>query len=147
MAISPGTYNMTIQRRSDHSIQLVFKDSNNAAISLNGYTVEAQVWEETRTTKYADFAVTYTNRGLGTIDIALTDAQTATFSPDILKYDVLLTDTNGLKEYYLDGQLLYLEEIQLYSYSDQYHEWQGLSPHWCLLFEVELYPLAEIALM
>ena len=53
---------MTVQRRSDHNIQLVFKDSNNAAIDLTGYTVEAQVWEETRTTKYADFGVTYTDR-------------------------------------------------------------------------------------
>ena len=70
MAISPGTYNMTVQRRSDHNIQLVFKDSNNAAIDLTGYTVEAQVWEETRTTKYADFGVTYTNRTSGTVDLA-----------------------------------------------------------------------------
>ena len=105
MAISPATYNMTIQRRSDHNIQLVFKDSNNAAISLIGYTVEAQVWEETRTTKYADFAVTYTNRTSGTVDLALTDTQTATFGPSVLKYDVLLTDTNGLKEYYLEGNI------------------------------------------
>ena len=28
----------------------------------------------------ADFAVTYTNRSTGTIDIALTDVQTATFN-------------------------------------------------------------------
>ena len=98
MAISPGTYNMTIQRRSDHSIQLVFKDSNNDAINLSGFTVEAQVWEETRTTKYADFGITYTNRSTGTVDIPLTDTQTATFTPNLLKYDVLLTDSNGLKE-------------------------------------------------
>ena len=109
MAISPATYNMTIQRRSDHNIQLVFKDSNNAAISLIGYTVEAQVWEETRTTKYADFAVTYTNRAAGTIDIALTDTQTATFTPDLLKYDVLLTNPSGLKEYYLEGNIFVSE--------------------------------------
>jgi len=109
MAIQPGTYNMTVQRRSDHSIQLVFKDSNNNAISLNGYTVEAQVWEETRTTKYADFAVTYTNRATGTIDIALTDTQTATFTPDLLKYDVLLTNPSGLKEYYLEGNIFVSE--------------------------------------
>jgi len=109
MAISPGTYNMTVQRRSDHNIQLVFKDSNNAAISLVGFTVEAQVWEETRTTKYADFAVTYTNRATGTIDIALTDTQTATFTPEILKYDVLLTNPSGLKEYYLEGNIFVSE--------------------------------------
>jgi len=105
MAIQPGTYNMTVQRRSDHSIQLVFKDGNNAAINLTGFTVEAQVWEETRTTKYADFAVTYTNRSTGTIDISLTDTQTATFSPSVLKYDVLLTNPSGLKEYYLEGNI------------------------------------------
>ena len=109
MAIQPGTYNMTVQRRSDHSIQLVFKDSSNAAIDLTGFTVEAQVWEETRTTKYADFSVTYTNRSTGTIDIALTDTQTATFSPNILKYDVLLTNPSGLKEYYLEGNIFMSE--------------------------------------
>ena len=109
MAITPGTYNMTVQRRSDHNFQLVFKDSNNAAIDLTGYTVEAQVWEETRTTKYADFGITYTDRANGKIDIALTDTQTATFSPELLKYDVLLTDTNGLKEYYLEGNIFMSE--------------------------------------
>ena len=109
MAITPGTYNMTVQRRSDHAVQLVFKDSNNAAINLTGFTVEAQVWEDTRTTKYADWTVTYTNRSTGTIDIALTDTQTATFSPDLLKYDVLLTNPSGLKEYYLEGNIFVSE--------------------------------------
>ena len=109
MAITPGTYNMTVQRRSDHNVQLVFKDSSNDAINLTGFTVEAQVWEETRTTKYADWTVTYTNRSTGTIDIALTDVQTATFSPDLLKYDVLLTNPSGLKEYYLEGNIFVSE--------------------------------------
>ena len=76
MAITPGTYNMTVQRRADHSIQLVFKDNNNTAINLTGFTVAAQVWDEPRSNKYADFAVTYTNRSTGTVDIALTYTQT-----------------------------------------------------------------------
>ena len=109
MAISPGIYNMTVQRRADHSIQLVFKDSTNTAINLTGFTVAAQVWEETRTTKYADFAVTYTNRTAGTVDIALTDVQTATFTPEVLKYDVALTNGSGLKEYYLEGTIFVSE--------------------------------------
>ena len=105
MAITPGTYNITVQRRADHDIQLVFKDSTNSAINLTGYTVEAQVWEETRTTKYADFTTTYTNRAAGSVSIALTDTQTATFTPGILKYDVLLTAPSGSKEYYLEGTI------------------------------------------
>ena len=109
MAIQPGTYNFTLQRRSDHNIPLLFKDGNNTAIDLTGYTVEAQVWEETRTTKYADFTTTYTDRSAGSVSIALTDTQTATFTPNILKYDVLLTDPSGSKEYYLEG-IIYVSE-------------------------------------
>jgi|TARA_R100000455_G_C6153319_1_gene41593 NAD dependent epimerase/dehydratase family enzyme len=106
MAITPGTYNMTVQRRADHSIQLVFKDSSDAAINLTGYTVAAQVWDEKRKVKFADWNVTYTNRSTGTVDIALTDVQTASFIRDAtLYYDVLLTNPNGLKEYYLEGNI------------------------------------------
>ena len=109
MAIKPGTYNMTIQRRSDHTIPLIFKDSNDNAINLTGFTVAAQVWEETRTTKYADFAVTYTDRSAGSVSITLTDVQTATFTPDLLKYDVLLIDGAGSKQYYLEGTIFVSE--------------------------------------
>ena len=109
MAIKPATYNFTLQRRSDHSIPLLFKDSNNTAINLTGFTVEAQVWEETRTTKYADFSVTYTDRAAGSVSISLTDTQTATFTPDVLKYDVLLTAPSGTKEYYLEGNIFISE--------------------------------------
>ena len=109
MAIEPGIYNFTLQRRSDHTIPLIFKDSNNAAINLTGFTVAAQVWEETRTTKYAYFSVSYTDRSAGSVSITLTDVQTATFTPEILKYDVLLIDAGGSKEYYLEGTIFVSE--------------------------------------
>jgi len=108
MAISPGQYNFSLQRRADHSITLQFKDSTNAAINLTGWTVAAQVWNQDRSTKYADFTVTYTNRVTGTIAIALTDEQTATL-PNEAYYDVLLTNPAGLKEYYLEG-IIYVSE-------------------------------------
>ena len=108
MAISPGTYNISLQRRADYSITLQFKDSASAAINLTGWTVEAQAWNESRSTKYADFTVTYTNRSTGTIAIALTDEQTALF-PNEAYYDVLLTNPSGLKEYYLEG-IIYVSE-------------------------------------
>ena len=109
MAIQPATYNMTVQRRSDRSIQLVFKDGNNNPINLTGFTVEAQVWDEPRSNKYADWFTTYTDRANGTVDISLTDTETATFTPDVLRYDVLLTNTSGLKEYYLEGTIFVSE--------------------------------------
>ena len=103
MAIAPATYNMVVQRRSDHSIQLIFKDNTGSAINLTGYTVYAQAWDLARKVKYADFNVAYTNRSNGTIDISLTDAQTKTFSINKLAYDVLLQAPSGLREYYLQG--------------------------------------------
>jgi len=111
MAIQPGTYNFTVQRRSDHVIPLLFKDGNNNAIDLTGFTVAAQVWsgEDTRTTKFADFTTTYTDRSAGSVSISLTDVQTATFTPNILKYDVLLVDGSGNKEYYLEGTIFVSE--------------------------------------
>jgi hypothetical protein len=108
MAISPGIYNISLQRRADYSITLQFKDSTGAAINLTGWTVAAQAWNQARTSKYADFTVTYTNRATGTIAIALTDEQTTIF-PDEAYYDVLLTNPSGLKEYYLEG-IVYVSE-------------------------------------
>ena len=109
MAIAPATYNMTVQRRSDHSVDLVFKDGNGAAINLTGYTVAAQVYDESRSTKYADWTVAYTNRSGGIVDISLSDTDTATFTPSILFYDVLLTEPGGSKNYYLEGKLFISE--------------------------------------
>jgi hypothetical protein len=108
MAISPGIYNISLQRRADYSITLQFKDSTDAAINLTGWTVAAQVWNQDRTTKYADFTVTYTDRSTGTVAIALTDDQTTTLRNEAY-YDVLLTNPSGLKEYYLKG-IIYVSE-------------------------------------
>ena len=108
MAVAPGTYNISLQRRADYYVTLQFKDAAGTAIDLTGWTVAAQAWDKTRTTKYADFAVDYTDRAAGTVKISLTDEQTALL-PNEAYYDVLLTDTTGLKEYYLEG-ILYVSE-------------------------------------
>ena len=109
MAIKPGKKNFTLQRRADFPVRLIFKDSTGTAVNLTGFTVEAQVWNTDRSSKFADFGVTYTDRANGTIDLKLTDTQTATFSLNILEYDILLTDPNGDKMYYLEGTLFISE--------------------------------------
>jgi hypothetical protein len=104
MAVSPGTYNISLQRRADYSVALQFDDSTGAPINLTGWTVYAQAWNRQRTTKYADFAVTYVNRANGQITISLTDTQTTTF-PDECYYDVLLENPSTIREYYLEGTI------------------------------------------
>ena len=108
MAVAPGTYNISLQRRADYYVTLQFKDAAGTAINLTGWTVAAQAWDKTRTTKHADFAVDYTDRAAGTVKISLTDEQTALL-PNEAYYDVLLTDTANVKEYYLEG-IIYVSE-------------------------------------
>ena len=108
MSVQPGQHNISVQRRADYDLQLQFKDSTGAGINLTGWTAYAQVWNVGRTTKYADFAVTYVNRATGSISIALTDTQTTAF-PNEAYYDVLLENPSTLREYYLEG-IVYVSE-------------------------------------
>ena len=102
MSIHPGRYDDTIQRRVVYDMTLQFQDSNSKNIDLTGWTAASQIWDKGRTTQYAAFTVTYVDRPNGIIKISLTGVQTATL-PDTCYYDVLLTDTTGRAEYYVEG--------------------------------------------
>jgi hypothetical protein len=108
MAVEPGVYNFSIQRRADHPLPLEFEESEGVALNLTGWTVYAQVWNKDRTTKYADFSVTYIDRVLGKIQLFLSELQTALL-PDECFYDVKLENPGGIAEYYLEG-IIYVSE-------------------------------------
>ena len=105
MAVAPGTYNMTIQRRSDHSVSVTLKDSSDSAIDLSGFTLASQIWDVDRTAKAADAAISVTSASGGAFTWTLTDTQTATLTSDEYKYDVRLTNPSGLHEYYIEGTI------------------------------------------
>ena len=109
MAIIAGTYDITVQSRSDHSEPFRITDSNDDAVNLTGFTVAAQVWDKERTGKYADFSITYTNRANGEFKISLTHVQTLQFTPNELSYDVLLLNPSNEREYYIEGTIFVSE--------------------------------------
>ena len=109
MAIAPGTYDMTIQRRSDHSVNFEAKDSDSAAINLSGYSLASQVWDSSRSAKAADATMTITNASGGLFSWKLTDTQTATLTAGEYKYDILFTDGSGNKEFWVEGTI-YMDE-------------------------------------
>ena len=109
MAIAPGTYDMTIQRRSDHSVNFEAKDSDSAAINLSGYSLASQVWDSGRSSKAADATMTITNASGGLFSWKLTDTQTATLTAGEYKYDILFTDGSGDKEFWVEGTI-YMDE-------------------------------------
>ncbi len=110
MAIIAGTYDFAVQRRSDHTELFRITDGNDAAVNLTGFTIAAQVWNTgTRTAKYADFTVAYTNRSNGEFSLSLTHVETLQFTPDQLSYDVLLLNPSGKREYYIEGNIFVSE--------------------------------------
>lgn len=110
MAVNPGLRNFTLQRAADWSEEYILSSTQAngsvVAMDLTGFTIQAQAWDEERDFKYADFAVTASgdNRTIGKFFLSLTDEQTLNF-PDELYYDVMLTNTSGLKEYYVEGKI------------------------------------------
>jgi hypothetical protein len=109
MSVQPGRFDITdMQRRADYDLQLQFKDANGNPVDLTNWIVYAQVWNKERTTKYADWAVTYTDRSIGSVSLAVTDTQTETF-PDECQWDVLLENPAGLRNYWLEGAI-YINE-------------------------------------
>ena len=96
---------MTIQRRSDHNVSVTLKDSGGSAVNLSGYSIESQVWNLDRSVKAADVTCTVTNSTGGAFDWKLTDTQTTLLTLDEYKYDVLLTNGSGLKEYWIEGTI------------------------------------------
>ncbi|MFZ9326483.1 MAG: hypothetical protein ACO24H_03350 [Polynucleobacter sp.] len=104
MSVSPGQYNISLQRRSSFYLRLQFKGESDVPIDLTGWAVYVQAWDKKRTVKYVDFSVEYVDRVLGIINIRLTDEQTAALPCESF-YDVMLDSGDGTKEYYLEGMI------------------------------------------
>lgn len=102
--IQPGVYNIKLQRRADYSVELQFKDANKVPINLTDWSAIAQAWDMGRTTKYADFAVTYVDRFNGRLKLSLSHTVTATL-PQQMVYDVMLINPAGERAYYLEGAI------------------------------------------
>lgn len=85
------------------------KQKFKADTDMTGNLVVSQVWDANRTAKAADFTVTYTDPSNGIITLSLTDTQTATLTGEEYRYDVLVSDGSGLKEYYLEG-VIYMSQ-------------------------------------
>jgi hypothetical protein len=102
MAVAPARYNLIVQRRADHPLDITFKDSAGDPMNLTGWTVLAQVWTTDRATKIGDFTVTVTSAVAGQVNITLPYTITDDI-PAECRYDVMLVAPSGLREYYIEG--------------------------------------------
>ena len=106
---NPETYNITIQRRADHSFDVNLKDSNGANEDLTGKTILSQIWKEDRSLKLADVTITVTNALGGNFTWKVTDTQTTKMTDNTYKYDILKIESNGDREYFIEGTIFMSE--------------------------------------
>ena len=77
----------------------------NANVNITGYIVLSQVWNEERTSKVADVEISVTSAVGGAFTWKLTDTQTSIFLLPTYKYDILLINGSGDKEYWVEGTI------------------------------------------
>lgn len=83
--------------------------STNAALNLTGYSAVAQLRKHASSSKRYDFTVSFPSRTAGQIKLSLTDTITSRIKPGRYIYDLVLTDTTGLKERVIEGSALVRE--------------------------------------
>lgn len=103
--IQPGSYDITIQQGASFAQSFQFKDANGDPFDLTGYSVTAEVWEDGKRSKYADFTVSWLTQNEGEFVISLTAAQTHTI-PSTGYYDILVTNPDGSSDYWVRGQAI-----------------------------------------
>jgi hypothetical protein len=102
MAISPGRHDIAPQRRADYPLELWFEDSDGNEINLTGWQIIAQIWNPNRTQKLGDFVISSFSAVNGRVLLNIPFTTTSALPYDS-RYDVMLIDPSGIREYYLEG--------------------------------------------
>jgi len=99
--------NLIIDQGSDFNQSFNLESSaTNAALDLTGYTGSAQIRKHASSRKFYDFTVSFPNRVGGVVKLTLTDTITSRIKPGRYIYDIILTDSSGLKERVVEGSVL-----------------------------------------
>ena len=98
--------NLFVDQGSDFNITVSLTDATDSALSLANNTFLAQVRKShgSNTVK-ATFSTSHDGVG-GNLTLTLTDVQTAGLESGRYVYDVLQTDSGGLKTRLMEGQLI-----------------------------------------
>lgn len=83
-------------------MKIQFRDGLGNGMDITGWTVVAQVWDKRRQTQYGEFSVEVIEAPEGIATLTLPHTVTEVL-PREARYDVMLIDPHGLREYYLEG--------------------------------------------
>lgn len=113
---TPGEYDLTIYVGATFTRRVVWKDSLGALVNLTGYTARMQIRASVRNPEVL-VALTTENGGIalgaaaGTIDLLLTNTQTAAITARAGVYDLELIDSTGVVTRLLQGAVEISPEV------------------------------------
>lgn len=103
--IYPATYNIIALRNATFRLQFTAKDESGTAINLNGYVIDADIYDPALMSNVASFTCTATNAAAGQFKIELEPPATLGLNPGTYNYDVSLTQPGGDRYYWVKGTL------------------------------------------
>lgn len=106
--MKPGRYDITVYQRATFELDVTLP------FDLTGHTVIAQIWDDKRRKKFADFDVEYLDRPNGEIRITVDSDLTKLMTKDG-EWDLMVKYSDGTKQYWLEGNVVldpgYTDEV------------------------------------
>ena len=99
--------NLKIYKHTDFEQTFVLEDGlSNSAKDLTGFTGSCKMQRTLNLGSLTAFNLSFTNRALGKLRISLTNAQTANIEEGKYFYELMLTDSGGVVERVIEGQVI-----------------------------------------
>ncbi len=106
--------NIVIDAGADFNQTYTLEDNNSAPLDLTGYTGAAKIKKHPASLNdTATFTVSFPNRTQGQLKISLTDTITKTLKSGRYSYDVLVTDSGGIKTRVVGGSAIVTAGVTL----------------------------------
>lgn len=94
--------NLIIDQGVDYSTTIELTNDNGVAVSLNGYSAQAQIRKTYTSLNAVSFSVSLVN-DTGAVVLGLSANTTANMVPGRFVYDVLLIDGGGIRSRIVEG--------------------------------------------
>lgn len=104
--------NLVINAGSDFTQSFTLEGSDNSALNLTDYSVNAQMRKWAGSSTAVSFGSTIiVPKTLGRVVISLASTETQNLKPGRYVYDVLITDSQGIKNRVIEGMVLVREGV------------------------------------
>lgn len=108
--MEPANHDLTIYRDRDFS-QTFYLKSQGAVMNLTGYSAKAEIRSGKDVVELIVVFQVTIDPLIGSIVISLTDTQTILLKDNTAFWDLVLTDTHGKRENYIEGMVKVLGTV------------------------------------